>query len=142
MKMKAMKQGRVLEELEKELVIREAHLEEQHLCLHQHRLASLSLPTPSTDGASCRASSTSSSNLYGPLAAGQTRFGCLGACLEGRIWFGKGGNPPNNGRRASQKSSVSHNGVGPSDACSNNQGSKWAQRRHGWWCVEIVLSEW
>ena len=45
-----MKQGRILEELETELLIRETHLEEQHLCLHQHRLASLSLPTPPTDG--------------------------------------------------------------------------------------------
>ena len=44
-----MKQGKVLEDLEMELLVREAHLEEQHLCLHQHRLASLSSPLPSGD---------------------------------------------------------------------------------------------
>ena len=128
-----MKQGRVLEELETELVIREAHLEEQHLCLHQHRLASLSLPTPSIDGPPAELPQPVLQTYTVPLQLGQARFGCLGACLEGRIWFsdGNGGNPPNNGCRASQKSSVSHNGVGPSDACSNNQGSKWAQEGSG-----------
>ena len=44
-----MKQGKVLEDLEMELFVREAHLEEQHMCLHQHRLASLSSPLPSGD---------------------------------------------------------------------------------------------
>lgn len=128
-----MKQGRVLEELETELVIREAHLEEQHLCLHQHRLVSLSLPTPSTDGPPAELPQPVLQTYTVPLQLGQARFGCLGACLEGRIWFsdGNGGNPPNNRCRALQKSSVSHNGVGPSDACSNNQGSKWAQEGSG-----------
>ena len=56
-----MKQGKVLEELEMELLVREAHLEEQHLRLHQHRL-------------------NNSSNIHGAFAAGEARAGSMGSC--------------------------------------------------------------
>ena len=122
-----MKQGRVLEELETELVIREAHLEEQHLCLHQHRLASLSLPTPSTDGPPAELPQPVLQTYTVPLQQVKRDLDAWVPALKAEYnsLTGTGAILP------TTDAELRKNRVSSGNACANSKGSEWTQKSTG-----------